>query len=244
MWVLLIEDDAATARSIELTLRSEGYDCDVKRLGEDGLAAAKLHDYGIILLDLMLPDMDGLEVLRRLRADKFSTPVLILSGLSDVGTKSMGLIAGADDYLVKPFDNRELMARIQAVHRRVQGHEESVFRIGDLTVAFDTQSVEVGGKRVHVTPNEYDILELLCQRRGMEVRKEIILNHLYAGRDEPEVKIIDVFVCKLRKKLAEASGGENYIETVWGRGYMLREPAPQTLGNHTATVDMPEHVAA
>jgi two-component system cell cycle response regulator CtrA len=183
-------------------------------------------------------------VLRRLRADKLSTPVLILSGLSDVGTKSMALNAGADDYLVKPFDNRELMARIQAVHRRVQGHEKSVFRIGGLTVAFDTQSVEVGNKRVHVTPNEYSILELLCQRRGTEVRKETILNHLYAGRDEPELKIIDVFVCKLRKKLTAALGGENYIETVWGRGYMLREPTPQTLGNHTATADMPEHVAA
>jgi two-component system cell cycle response regulator CtrA len=136
------------------------------------------------------------------------------------------------------------LARIQAVHRRNQGHPESVFRIGDLTVAFDNRSVRVGSKRVHVTPNEYGILELLCQRRGTDVRKETIFNHLYAGRDEPEPKIIDVFVCKLRKKLSAASGGENYIETVWGRGYMLREPAPQTFGNHTATADMPEHVAA
>ncbi len=244
MWVLLIEDDAMTARSIELMLKSEGYGCDIKRLGEDGLAAAKLYDYGVILLDLMLPDMEGLEVLRRLRADKLGTPVLILSGLSDIGTKSKGLNAGADDYLIKPFDNRELLARIHAVLRRSQGHDDSIVRIGDLTVNFDTQSVEVAGKRVHVTPKEYGILELLCQRQGVEVRKEAILNHLYAGRDEPDLKIVDVFVCKLRKRLTAASGGENYIETVWGRGYMLREPAPQTLEDRAATAAMPEPVAA
>ncbi len=244
MWVLLIEDDAAAARSIELSLRTEGYGCDIKRLGEDGLAAAKLYDYGLILLDLMLPDMDGLEVLRRLRADNLGTPVLILSGLSDVGTMSEGFNVGADDYLVKPFDNRELVARIQAVRRRSQGQDQSIFRTGDLAVNFDTQSVEVCGKRLHVTPSEYGILKLLCQRQGKEVRKEAILNHLYAGRDEPDVKIVDVFVCKLRKRLTEASGGENYIQTVWSRGYLLREPAPQTLGHHVATAEMPEHLAA
>ena len=244
MWVLLIEDDAATARSIELSLRSEGYDCDIKRLGEDGLAAAKLYDYGVILLDLMLPDMEGLEVLRRLRAAKDGTPVLILSGLDDIGIKSKGLNLGADDYLIKPFDNRELVARIKAVLRRDQGHDDAIVSIGDLTVNFDTQSVEVGGKRVHVTPNEYGILELLCKRQGVVLSKEVFLDHLYAGRDEPELKIIDVFVCKLRKRLTDASGGDSYIKTVWGRGYMLPKPAPQTLGNHAANAAMPEHVAA
>jgi two-component system cell cycle response regulator CtrA len=244
MWVLLIEDDAATARSIEMRLKSEGYSCDIKRLGADGLAAAKLYDYGIIVLDLMLPDMEGLEVLRRLRACNVETPVLILSGLSDIGTKSKGLNIGADDYMIKPFDNRELLARIQAVLRRFEGHDDSIVRTGELSVNFDTQFIEVGGKRVHVTPNEYRILELLCQRKGAEVRKEAILHHLYVGRDEPELKIVDVFVCKLRKKLTEASGGENYIETVWGCGYTLRDPTSQMLGKHAATTAMPKHVAA
>ncbi len=244
MWILLIEDDAATARSIELILRSEGYGCDIKRLGEDGLAAAKLYDYGVILLDLMLPDMEGLEVLRRLRADTLGTPVLILSGLSDIGTKKEGLTAGADDYLVKPFDNRELLARIQAVLRRFRGHDDSIFRIGELAVNFDTQSVEVGGNRVHLTPNEYGILELLCQRQGVVLSKGAFLNHLYAGRDEPDQKIIDVFVCKLRRKLTEASGGENYFETVWGRGYMLQKPVPPRLEDHATIAAMPEPVAA
>ncbi len=244
MWILLIEDDAATARSIELMLRSEDYNCDIKRLGEDGLAAAKLYDYGVILLDLMLPDMDGLEVLRRLRADKLSTPVLILSGLSDVGTKSKGLNNGADDYLVKPFDNRELLARIEAVLRRSKGHRDTIIRTGSLGVNLDSQTVELDGQLVPVTRKEYQILELLLQRKGKVLSKEMFLNHLYGGIDEPELKIIDVFVCKLRKKLTEASGGENYIETVWGRGYMLREPASQTLENHAATAAMPEHAAA
>ncbi len=228
MWVLLIEDDEGTARSIELMLKAADHDCEIKRLGEDGLAAAKLYDYDVILLDLMLPDMEGLEVLRRLRADKVDAPVLILSGLSDIGFKSKGLNIGADDYLIKPFDNREHMARIEAVVRRFRGHEESIARAGDLTVNFDTQSVEVAGKRVAVTPKEYRILELLCQRQGVVMSKEVFLDHLYAGRDEPETKIIDVFVCKLRKKLTEASGGKNYIETVWGRGYIMRAPANET----------------
>ncbi len=228
MWVLLIEDDAGTAKSIEVTLKSQGHACDNKRLGEDGLGAARLYAYDVILLDLMLPDMHGLEVLRRLRANQVGTPVLILSGLSDVGHKSKGLNIGADDYLVKPFDNRELMARIEALLRRFKGQEDRIVRTGNLAVNFDTQTVAVGGDRVYVTPKEYRILELLCQRQGVVLSKEALLDHLYAGRDEPETKIIDVFVCKLRKKLAEASGGQNYIETVWGRGYMLRAQTEDT----------------
>jgi len=244
MRVLLIEDDPSSARSIELTLKSEAHDCDIKHLGEDGLAAAKLHDYGVILLDLMLPDIDGLEVLRRLRAGKVKTPVLILSGLDDVAVKSEGLNSGADDYLVKPFDNRELLARIEAVLRRSKGSSDAVIHIGVMSVNLDSQSVHVGGKRVQVTNNEYRILELLSQRKGKVLSKEMFLSHLYGGMDEPDQKIIDVFVCKLRKKLTAATAGENYIETVWGRGYMLREPAPQILEDHAATAEMPKHVAA
>ena len=222
MWVLLIEDDQGAAKSIEMMLKTHNHTCDIKRLGEHGLSAAKLYDYDVILLDLMLPDMDGLEVLHQLRASQVEAPVLILSGLGDVKLKSKGLNIGADDYLTKPFDNRELLARIEAVQRRFKGHVESVVRSGDLKVTFDTQIVEIGSKRVYVTPKEYRILELLCQRQGSVLSKAAFLDHLYAGRDEPETKIIDVFVCKLRKKLTEASGGKHYIETVWGRGYKLR----------------------
>lgn len=224
MRVLLVEDDTATAQGIEMMLRSEGYVCDTTDMGEDGLEIGKLYDYDIIILDLMLPDMDGYEVLRRLRAARVKTPILILSGLSGLDDKIKGLGVGADDYLTKPFDKRELVARIQAIVRRSKGHSDSVISTGKLTVNLDTRTVEVDSQPLHLTGKEYGILELLSLRKGTTLTKEMFLNHLYGGMDEPELKIIDVFVCKLRKKLANATGGDNYIETVWGRGYVLRDP--------------------
>jgi two-component system cell cycle response regulator CtrA len=172
----------------------------------------------------MLPDIDGYEVLRRFRAARVVTPILILSGLSGPDQKIKGLGYGADDYLTKPFNKGELIARIQAIVRRSKGHSESIIRTGKLSVNLDTRSVEVDAKPLHLTSKEYSILELLSLRKGTTLTKEMFLNHLYGGIDEPELKIIDVFVCKLRKKLSTAAGGENYIETVWGRGYVLKEP--------------------
>ncbi|HKR18925.1 MAG TPA: response regulator transcription factor [Stellaceae bacterium] len=224
MRVLLIEDDSATAASIDMMLKSEGFICDTTDLGEDGLEIGKLYDYDIIVLDLMLPDIDGYEVLRRLRAARVRTPILILSGLNELDNKIKGLGFGADDFLGKPFDRRELIARIQAIVRRAKGHSESVIRTGKLTVNLDSRTVEADGAPLHLTGKEYGILELLSLRKGTTLTKEMFLNHLYGGMDEPELKIIDVFVCKLRKKLATATSGENYIETVWGRGYVLRDP--------------------
>ncbi len=226
MRVLLVEDDPATAQGIEMMLRAESYVCDVTDMGEDGLEIGKLYDYDIIVLDLMLPDMDGYEVLRRLRAARVKTPILILSGLNGLDDKVKGLGVGADDYLTKPFDKRELVARIQAIVRRSKGHSDSVIKTGKLAVNLDTRTVEIDGQPLHLTGKEYGILELLSLRKGTTLTKEMFLNHLYGGMDEPELKIIDVFVCKLRKKLTAATGGENYIETVWGRGYVLRDPAP------------------
>jgi two-component system cell cycle response regulator CtrA len=224
MRVLLVEDDSATAASIEMMLRTEGFICDTTDLGEDGLEIGKLYDYDIIILDLMLPDIDGYEVLRRLRAARVRTPILILSGLAELDNKIKGLGFGADDFVAKPFDRRELIARIQAIVRRAKGHSESVIRTGKLTVNLDSRTVEVEGQPLHLTGKEYGILELLSLRKGTTLTKEMFLNHLYGGMDEPELKIIDVFVCKLRKKLSVATKGENYIETVWGRGYVLRDP--------------------
>jgi two-component system cell cycle response regulator CtrA len=225
MRVLLVEDDTTTAKSITLMLNSAGYVVDVTALGEDGLEIGRLYDYDIIILDLILPDADGFEILRRFRAARIRTPILILSGLSEMDHKIKGLGFGADDYLTKPFDKRELLARIQAIVRRAKGHSDSVIQTGDLTVNLDTRMVDVGGKPLHLTGKEYGILELLSLRKGTTLTKEMFLNHLYGGIDEPELKIIDVFVCKLRKKIAQATTGDNYIETVWGRGYVLRDPA-------------------
>ncbi|MBT4116176.1 MAG: response regulator transcription factor [Rhodospirillaceae bacterium] len=224
MRVLLVEDDPTTSQSIEMMLSSASMVVDVTDLGEDGLEIGKLYDYDIIILDLMLPDIDGYEVLRRLRNSKVETPVLILSGLTESENKVKGLGSGADDYLTKPFVKDELIARILAIVRRSKGHSDSIIRCGKLAVNLDTHTVEVDDKPVHLTGKEYGILELLSLRKSTTLTKEMFLNHLYNGIDEPELKIIDVFVCKLRKKLAKACEDEIYIHTVWGRGYVLREP--------------------
>ena len=227
MRVLLIEDDSATAQSIELMLKSDGFNVYTTDLGEEGVDLGKVYDYDIILLDLNLPDMTGFDVLKSLRVAKVNTPILILTGQGDIETKVRGLGFGADDYMTKPFHKDELVARIHAIVRRSKGHSQSVITTGDLIVNLDAKTVEVAGQRVHLTGKEYQMLELLSLRKGTTLTKEMFLNHLYGGMDEPELKIIDVFICKLRKKLAAATNGDHYIETVWGRGYVLRDPAEE-----------------
>ena len=215
MRILLVEDDPSTARAIELMLTAASYNVFRTDMGEEGIDLAKLYDYDLILLDLDLPDMHGMEVLRHLRLARVDTPILILTGSDDTESKLRGFGFGADDYMTKPFNREELQARIQAI-----------IKTGEIVVNLDARSVQVKGKAVNLTGKEYQILELLSLRKGTTLTKEMFLNHLYGGMDEPELKIIDVFICKLRKKLSEAIGGESHIETVWGRGYVLREPAP------------------
>ena len=227
MRVLLIEDDASVARSIELMLKSERFNLHITDVGEDGIDLGKLYDYDIILLDLNLPDMSGFDVIRKLRAGKVTTPVLILSGLSGLEDKVQGLRLGADDYLPKPFTRDELVARIRSLVRRSNGHAGSVIEIGELALSLDAKTVHVDGALIHLSTKEYQMLELMALRKGVVQTKEAFLNHLYDDL-EPEAKIIDVFICKLRKKLARASGGRDYIETVWGRGYVMRDAGIQS----------------
>ena len=224
MRVLLVEDDPTTSKSIELMLSSANLNVYATDLGEEGIDLARLYDYDLILLDLKLPDMNGHEVLRQLRMSKIETPILILSGMDDTENKIKGFGFGADDYMTKPFHREELIARIHAIVRRSKGHAQSVIETGKFRVNLDAKTVEVDGIPVHLTGKEYQMLELLSLRKGTTLTKEMFLNHLYGGMDEPELKVIDVFICKLRKKLSEATGGDNYIETVWGRGYVLRDP--------------------
>ena len=224
MRILLVEDDPTTSKSIELMLTHANLNVYATDLGEEGIDLAKLYDYDLILLDLNLPDMNGHEVLRQLRLSRIDTPILILSGDDDTDAKLKGFGYGADDYMTKPFHREELVARIHAIIRRSKGHAQSIIKTGRIAVNLDAKTVAVGTNTVHLTGKEYQMLELLSLRKGTTLTKEMFLNHLYGGMDEPELKIIDVFICKLRKKLGEATDGENYIETVWGRGYVLRDP--------------------
>ena len=224
MRALVVEDDPVSAKLIDTALRGEGIIAEMASCGEDAIDLAKHYDFDIMVLDLRLPDIEGFEVVRRIRAAKVRTPVLILSGKGEIDDKVRGLSTGADDYLTKPFHKSELVARIHAIVRRSKGHSESVIKTGQLVVNLDTRSIEIGGRRLHVTGKEYSILELLSLRKGTTLTKEMFLDHLYGGIDEPELKIIDVFICKLRKKIAAATGKHHYIETVWGRGYVLKDP--------------------
>jgi two-component system cell cycle response regulator CtrA len=224
MRALLIEDETIAAQSVSMMLKKEGFYIYATDLGEEGLDLAKTYDFDVILLDLQLPDMNGLDVLRALRMARVATPVIVLSGTDNVDAKIRTFTGGADDYVTKPFHNQELVARIGAVVRRSKGHSHAVIQTGGLVVNLDAKTVTLNGSRVNVTTKEYQILELLALRKGATLTKEMFLSHLYNGMDEPELKIIDVFVCKLRKKLALLADGHEYIETVWGRGYMLNEP--------------------
>jgi two-component system, cell cycle response regulator CtrA len=224
MRTLLIEDDRAMARGVGLVLKNEGFDVFAADLGEEGVKLGELGEYDIILLDLRLPDINGFDVLQKLRGAKVNTPVLVLSGDAAVESRIRALTAGADDYLTKPFHKEELVARIRAVMRRSQSHSQSVITTGKITVNLDAKTVDASGTNVHLTVKEYQLLEALSLRKGATMSKDAILHQLYGGRDEPEQKIIDVFICKLRKKLAAATNGEHCIKTVWGRGYEMCDP--------------------
>ena len=223
MRVLLVEDDIVAARGTTLMLKAGGAVVDQAETGQEALELVRHYDYDIVVLDLLLPDMEGYEVVRRMRAARIEVPVLILSGLSRPQAKVLGFGAGADDFITKPFDKAELVARMQAIVRRSKGFSQPTLRVGSLKLNLDSREVLVGETQVNLTGKEYSILELLVLRKGMVLTKEAFLNHLYGGMDEPEMKIIDVFICKLRRKL-QLAGADNLIGTVWGRGYMLREP--------------------
>jgi two-component system cell cycle response regulator CtrA len=229
MHVLLVEDNASAAKSIELILNADGHNVAHTESGEEAVELADLYDYDVILLDLDLDDISGLEALRQLRAKKVQTPVIVLTAEAGVDTKIRMLSAGADDYVTKPYHKGELIARLSAVVRRFRGHSESVIRTGLIALNLNTRQAEVAGQPIHLTPSEYKMLELLSLRKNTVLTKEQCLSHLYNGMSEPEIKIIDVFICKLRKKIAAASGGDAQIETVWGGGYMLRDARDQRL---------------
>jgi two-component system cell cycle response regulator CtrA len=225
MQILLIEHNSAVAQSIEMMLQLEGFSVHATDLGKGGADLGKFRHHDIILLNL--PNMNGHEVLKRLRGNKVGTPILVLSGLTTIEDKVCGLRYGADDYVTIPFHKDELVARIHAIVRRSKVGAQSVIETGEFKVNLVDKTAEINAQRLHLTCKEYQMLELLLLRKGTTLTKEMFVSHLYGGMDEPAVKIIDVFICNLRKKLQMASGGKHYIETVWGQGYMLRDASSE-----------------
>ena len=223
MHILLIEDDKVMNQTISALLNHAGMTVESALLAHEGLELLKIYDYDLIILDLMLPDITGVDTLRQIRSSGIKTPILVLSGILLPNKKVECLSVGADDYLTKPFHSDELIARVNAIVRRSKGHAESVVRVGKMVIDLNTKIVTVAGKVLSLTAKEYALIELLALKKGSTVSKEQFLNHLYGGLDEPEVKIIDVFFCKIRAKIKKLSGGEDYITTVWGRGYILQD---------------------
>lgn len=219
--LLLVEDDRLLADLLARKLEGAGYIVHVSGLGEDALALIDAHRFDAVLVDLTLPDLPGQTILRRLRQEGSNDPpILILSGEASLAVKLEGFSEGADDYVVKPFHPDELVARVGAAIRRAQSSAPVEIRLGRLLIDLQGRKALVDDVIVPLTGKEFQCLAFLAMRRGSTVTKEMFLAHLYGGRDEPEMKIIDVFICKIRRKLTEA-GANNVIETVWGRGYTV-----------------------
>ncbi len=224
MRVLLIEDDDTLARSLTLAFGKAGIDTQRAAEAKAGLELARSAQYDAIILDLMLPDSNGLDMLRLARAYKVQQPVVIISGHAETSTKIACLNAGADDYVVKPFETGELIARLHALRRRSQGHSQAIVTVGPITIDLASHQVCVDGKRVALTATEFKLLELMALRKGKTLPKDYFVLHLYEGRKKPDSKIIDVFVCKIRRKLHEAGAPESgHIATMWGMGYALQD---------------------
>jgi DNA-binding response OmpR family regulator len=218
--VLVIEDSERLQRSLQHGLRRTGFAVDVVGDGENGLDYAKHGGYDVIVLDLMLPKLDGLEILKRLRAKGSDTHVLILSAKDQVEERIQGLHLGADDYLTKPFDFEELVARIQALVRRKYKAKSPVHRVGDLSVDSARRSVARGDAQISLTPSEYSILEYLVVRRGNVVTKQELLDHLYPVEEPASENAIEVLIHQLRKKI-HRPGNSAIIRTRRGHGYLI-----------------------
>ncbi len=224
MRILLVDEKTGAPNAILSLLSQSEVCCDAISVDDARLNSPSVSPYDLIILDLPFSRIESADVICRLKISMGRTPVLILSGAEDPDRILRALDMGADDYLMRPFGRNELIARIRSVVRRAGGQAGPVVRTGGISVNLDRRTVYVNGEPLHLTGREYAILELLSIRKGKTVTKEAILGHLYDGKREPDQKIIDVFVCTLRKKLSAMLNGECGIETVWGHGYVLRDP--------------------
>ncbi len=224
MRVLVVENSPRLVSDLSAALKARGVVFDQVGNGTEALDFTKSYEYDVVLLQMKMSGLDGFEVLRRMRAAGDGTPVIALSDDTTPRGKVRAFSLGADDIVSTPFDTEEFNARLTAVVRRSRGFSQPVLSAGPICLNLDSREVTSGDERLHLTVKEYAILELMFLRKGAVLRKEVFLNHLYGGLDEPEIKIIDVLICKLRKKLAVV-GADTLIRTVWGQGYMLREPS-------------------
>jgi DNA-binding response OmpR family regulator len=226
MRLLLIEDEEDIARPLAKTLRKQGYAVDVAYDGEQGYELAQVNDYDLLVLDIGLPGMDGLEVCRRLRSSKPHLLILMLTARSAPGDRVTGLDTGADDYLGKPFHLEELSARVRALLRRDLSARPAVLRCGALSLDPGARKACIDGEHLDLTPKEFNILEYLMRRQGEVVSHEDILEHVWDDATNAFTNVVRVHMGSLRRKMGENAGQPRYIETVIGRGYRMFLPCP------------------
>ncbi|MEK5523202.1 response regulator transcription factor [Heyndrickxia sp. FSL W8-0423] len=223
--ILIIEDEKNLARFIELELKYEGYEVSVAYDGREGLQLSLQEDWDVILLDLMLPSLNGLEVCRRLRQEK-DTPVIMITARDSVMDRVSGLDHGADDYIVKPFAIEELLARLRSIFRRIDIQEPksqlTSYTFRDLFVEKESRIVKKGDKIIDVTKREYDLLLTLLENKNIVLTREVLLNKVWGYETEVETNVVDVYIRYLRNKI-DNQGEESYIQTVRGTGYVMRE---------------------
>jgi two-component system cell cycle response regulator CtrA len=224
MRVLLIENDVALAKTLDAYFIAQGIAAERTDAGQEALELIRHYDFDLLILSLTLTDIEGSAAIRRIRSAGHSTPILALSSLRNPRARVQAFAAGADDVVDQHVEPSELLARIRAIVRRSRGHSQSSLQIGGVTLDLELHTVVANGVSVSLTAKEFALLQLLMLRKNMVMTKDAILTQLYGGMDEPELKIIDVFVCKIRKKLAAVGLGE-FIGTVWGRGYTVRDEA-------------------
>jgi two-component system cell cycle response regulator CtrA len=238
MHILIVEDDPVVADVLGMTLEEAGHFQSTAHNIETALAELKHNNIDAVLLDINLPDGDGTRLARLIRKNHIPVPILVVSGNASTDDKIAALGAGADGYLTKPFDRFELLANLDAIIRRTHGHSSATISVGNLEVDLNRHLALVEGEPLSLTGKEFRIVEFLALRKGSVLSKTAFLGHLYGGMDEPEPKIIDVFICKLRRKLEVAGARGVSIDTVWGQGYILRET--EAMGHVPA--DLPDSI--
>ncbi len=224
MRILVVSSDPTTVRTLGQVFSIAKIQMETVSSGDEAMELLSSYSFSLALIDMRQGETRGFDTIRNIRMRKDSTPIMVLAADQDAAVRVRCLNLGADDCMAKPVDQQEILARMQALVRRSGGFPSSQIIVDNMTIDLSTRDVWVNDQPVRLTEKEFQVLEALTLKKGHVLTKDHFLNYLYGGMDEPDAKIIDVFICKLRKKLISA-GAENLISTVWGRGYVLRDPA-------------------